>query len=450
MVSPTHAVPSRVTRGPDAPPVLVGAAPVGHTLPRLHLGFRLTRWTRRDPGLGDGEGFQLRGILVVLGPAAHDDVDDGRQPRPASRTDQSNRMTHADPPNGGGARIGAPHFLFRRKSPSTVLLRRICERSLLVIGWAVVAGLLAVVLFRLVAWDDVQIFAIADALGLLLYMPAWVVGIAAAVARRWALVVGALCVIAAQLAFFLPEVTASSPVPVAADHAFTFRLFDANVYQSNPSMAGYAHQIRADRPDVVTLEEASPTDRLQLEHAGVLESLPYTFEIDRYDSRAVLIASRYPLGPVHVSELDGLAFLTRTSIRLPTGTVPLWVVHTTAPVNPGWHLWDDELQRVDHLLISVRPTPLLLVGDFNSTWGNHWFRSILATGLTDAAAARGELLDMTWSQMFFLAPPLVRIDHVLTSPALVVTTIGSQDGPGSDHRDLQATVAVLPGSRSHT
>jgi hypothetical protein len=31
------------------------------------------------------------------------------------------------------------------------------------------------------------------------------------------------------------------------------RLFDANVYEGNPSIAGYGREIRQDRPDLVTL-----------------------------------------------------------------------------------------------------------------------------------------------------------------------------------------------------
>jgi len=315
--------------------------------------------------------------------------------------------------------------------------------ALRLLAWVVVGSLLIVVLFRLVAWDDVQIFAMADALGMIVYLPAWVVGIAAGLTRRWLLLAASVAVVVAQLAFGLPELTAATPVPAAARHAFNFRLFDANVYQGNPSMAGYAAQMRAYRPDLTTLEEASPDDRGQLQRAGVLRSMPYVFEIPRHDSRALVIASRYLLGPVHLSSIDGLVFLARTSIQLPVGTVPLWVVHTTAPVNPGWHLWDDELADVNQLLRTRPAGPLLVVGDFNATWGNRWFRSILATGLTDAAAARGEPFDVTWSQMSFLVPPLIRIDHVLTTPGVVVTTIHSGPGPGSDHRDLTATVAVL-------
>jgi endonuclease/exonuclease/phosphatase (EEP) superfamily protein YafD len=339
------------------------------------------------------------------------------------------------------------HQLFRRESPETIVLGRKLKVAFGLLGWLIVVALLLVALFRIVAWDDVQIFSMADALGMIVYLPAWVVGSGAAGTRQWALLAASAVVVAAQLAFGLPELTAATPVPTAARHAFTFRLFDANVYKSNPSMAGYAAQLRADRPDLATLEEATPFDRLQLQRAGVLRSLPYVFEVARFDSRAFLIASRYRLGPATVSSINGLPFLVRTSLHLPGGTIPLWVVHTTAPVNPGWHQWYEELQRVDQLLRARAPGPLLIVGDFNATWGNRWFRAILTTGLTDAAAARGDPFDMTWSQMFFVFPPLLRIDHVLTTPDVVVTTIHSGPGPGSDHRDLRATVAVLPSSR---
>ncbi len=82
-----------------------------------------------------------------------------------------------------------------------------------------------------------------------------------------------------------------------------------------------------------------------------------------------------------------------------------------------------------------------MVGDFNSTWGNKWFRQILDAGLTDGAAARARPFEMTWSQTKPIIPPVVRIDHVLTGSGVAVTTIATGNGPGSDHRDLQATVA---------
>lgn len=329
-------------------------------------------------------------------------------------------------------------------------------RALHWIGWLIAGALLVIVFFRLVAWDDFQLFAQADALGPILYLPAWVVGVAAVATRKWFLLGACLIVVAAQLAFGLPELTAAEPVPADAAHAFKIRLLDANVYQANPSMAGYAAQIHAYRPDLVTLEEASPDDRAQLERAGAFRGLPHIYEVSiTGSSRAFVIASRYPLGQSSVSSLyggfnGGLPFLVRTSLRLSGVTIPLWVVHTTAPVNPHWQNWNSELEQIDQMLQARNPAPLLMVGDFNATWGNRWFRAILDTGLTDAAAARGEPFDMTWSQEFFLLPPLFRFDHVLTNASLAVTTIQSHPGPGSDHRELQATVAVLPSAyRDH-
>lgn len=319
-----------------------------------------------------------------------------------------------------------------------------------VVGWVIVGFLLLVGFFRLVAWDDVQIFTVLDAAGSILYFPAWAVGIAAGVTRKWFLLGASVLVVVAQLAFGLPELTAATPVPASAAHAFKFRVFDANVDQSNPSMAGYARDIEADHPDLVTLEEANPDDRAQLQQSGAFRGLPYLYEVNDTGSRAFVIASRYPLGASSVSTVyggffyGGLPFLVRTSLRLPRVTVPLWVVHTTPPIDPRWQNFNAELGQITQLLATRKAGPLLMVGDFNATWGNRGFRAILDRGMSDAAAARGQAFDMTWSQNFFLLPPIVRFDHVLTDSSLAVTTITTLDGPGSDHRALEATVAVLP------
>lgn len=335
-------------------------------------------------------------------------------------------------------------------APSTRSVGQSLGLACHVIGWAIVAILLLVAFFRLVAWDDFQVFTMVDAAGLILYLPAWIVGIAAGITRKWFLLGASLLVVAAQLAFGLPELTAATPVPAAAAHAAKFRVFDANVDQANPSMAGYAKEIEAYHPDLVTLEEASPDDRDQLQRAGAFRDLPHVYEVNAEGSRAFVIASRYPLGPSSVSTYyggffyGGLPFLVRTSLHLPRLTIPLWVVHTTPPLNPGWQNFNEELGQIHRMLTARRGGPLLMVGDFNATWGNRGFRAILDTGLTDAAAARGEPFDMTWSQNFFLLPPIVRFDHVLTNSSLAVTTIHALEGPGSDHRALEATVAILP------
>jgi endonuclease/exonuclease/phosphatase (EEP) superfamily protein YafD len=247
---------------------------------------------------------------------------------------------------------------------------------------------------------------------------------------------------AAQIIYVAPEVLAYSSVPAAVRSEPSIRLFDANVQQDNLSMSGYVAQLRSYRPDLVTLEETAPWDFAQLSSSGVFDHLPYRFTVTDTGSRGFIIASRYPLGHPTVLHVHGLAYMVLLRMAFHGRTLPLWVVHTTAPVNPDWNNWNLELNGVNTALEKSHPRPLLMVGDFNASWGNRGFRAILSTGLTDAAAARGQPFAFTWNQRLPVLPPFIRIDHILTGGDLTVTTIGTHDGPGSEHRDITATVAV--------
>jgi endonuclease/exonuclease/phosphatase (EEP) superfamily protein YafD len=307
--------------------------------------------------------------------------------------------------------------------------------------WVVIATLAIVVVMRLVAWDDFELFAVLNSVTAFIYLPAWVVIIVAALGRRLLLAGVAFLIVAAQLTSLLPELAAAQPVPAWAALAPTLRLLDANVYNENPSMAGYASEISAVRPQLVTMEEATPIDIAQLSRAGVLANLPYRFEVKRYDPFAFFVSSRYPLSGTRVVYLYGLPLIVQTTLELPWGPQPLWVVHTIAPLPESFSQWRGQLALIGRLLRGRGPKRLLIVGDFNATWGNRGFRSILDGGVTDGAATRGKAFDMTWSQITPILPPLVRIDHVLTGPGLAVVQIRTGDGLGSDHRDLIATVA---------
>ncbi len=307
--------------------------------------------------------------------------------------------------------------------------------------WIIVGALAVVAVARIVAWDALDVLAVLNSVTVFLYLPAWVVAVVAVLGRRYVLAGAALLVVVAQIAFMLPELTAAQPVPSWAAAAPTVRLFDANVYDQNPSMAGYASQIKQYRPQLLTAEEAVPADVTQLKSDGALAGLPFTVQIRRYDPSAFLIASKYPLTDVRVDYLFGQALIVETVVHLPSGPQPVWVVHTTGPVPQSFSTWKGQLAEIDQQLRRRGPANLLLVGDFNATWGNKGFRQILDAGMTDGAAARARPFEMTWSQIKPFLPPVVRIDHVLTGSGVVVTTMSTNEGPGSDHRDVQATVA---------
>ena len=313
--------------------------------------------------------------------------------------------------------------------------------------WTVIAALGVVALLRVVAWDAVDVLAILNTITLFVYLPAWPIAAVAAFARRPGLVAAALIVGVAQIAFLAPEFAASEPIPAWATHAPTFRLLDANVSDSNRSMDGYEEQIRAVRPDVVTLEEATPRDVRLLRESGALHSLPHQFEVRSWGPFAFFVASRFPLSQTHTVSLYDRTLIVETVLALSTGPQSLWVVHTTAPLPASFHQWKGQLASIQRQIRARGPTGLIVAGDFNATWGNQGFRGLLTTGLTDAAAARGRALQMTWSQAVAPIPPFTRIDHVLTGNGAAVVTIDAHTGVGSDHRDLVATIAVRAPSR---
>lgn len=249
------------------------------------------------------------------------------------------------------------------------------------------APLLAVAGARVVAWDCRSLLVAANALTPFLFLPAWPVAIAAGLARRVMLFAAALVVVIAHVAFLAPELSARGPLPAPAPASRSVRLFDANVYAWNDRAGGIAEEIRASRPDVVFLQEATV-------------------------------------------DTEG-------------GPLRLYAVHVVAPFGGGREQWADEMGHITGAVRAER-LPVLVAGDFNATWGNRSFRRLLDAGLTDAAAARGRPFQMTWRQGGLL-PPLTRIDHVLTTRELAVIAIRTGEGRGSDHRPVVADVVRTAG-----
>ena len=290
----------------------------------------------------------------------------------------------------------------------------------------------------MVAWDARSVLVALNALTPFLFLPAWPVAVAAGLARRWALFATALAVVLAHVALVAPELAARSPLPAAVAGVRAVRLFNANVFASNDRVDGIAGEIRASRPDVVFLQESTPAIVEAIDATGALEELPYRLAVRRNDPFGGLLAARWPLLEQDVVELDGRPVLLRATVETEGGPLRLDAVHVVAPFGGGREPWIDGMRGIADAVRAER-LPVLMAGDFNATWGHRAFRRLLDAGLTDAAAARGRPLQMTWRQGRFV-PPLTRIDHVLTSPGLAVVAIRTGEGQGSDHRPIVADV----------
>jgi len=314
-----------------------------------------------------------------------------------------------------------------------------------VLGWLVVAVLGLLALLRLVAWDSVEPLVVLDALTLVLYLPAWVVAAGALIGRRWWLAAAAAVIIAAQVAFAAPELTAAAPAPAWTRHAPVVRVFDANIDKSLGFEAGYVRAIEQDRPDLITMEEFTPPALQAMAASGVLADFPYRCAAPSFGATGFLIASRLRLTGCQVQtvlwDYQYLPYMVQATLWTPAGPVALRLVHTLAPFPSTWREWSAALAAVGQSVRASGDSRMLMAGDFNATWDNRGFAALLADGLTDGAAARGQATDMTWPNGAIM-PPFVRIDHVLTGARLAVTQITARPGFGSDHRYLIATVAI--------
>jgi endonuclease/exonuclease/phosphatase (EEP) superfamily protein YafD len=302
-----------------------------------------------------------------------------------------------------------------------------------------------VALLRLVAWDSAEPLIVLNALTFIVYLPAWVVAAAAVITRRWWLAAAAALIVAAQLVFVMPELSAAAAVPGWARHAPVVRVFDANIDASRDFRAGYVRAIEQDRPDLVTLEEITPSALQNMAASGVLASFPYRCAAPTPGATGFLVASRLRLTGCRVRSVawDGttMQYMVEATLWSPGGPVALRLVHTLAPLPAYWREWSAALAAVGRSVRAGGAGDMLMVGDFNATWGNSGFVALLRDGLTDGAAARGKATGMTWPNGA-VVPPLVRIDHVLTGARLAVTEIAARPGFGSDHRYLVATVAI--------
>jgi endonuclease/exonuclease/phosphatase family metal-dependent hydrolase len=321
--------------------------------------------------------------------------------------------------------------------------------GLLALGW-LITGVLAIVAFlRLVAWDSLEPLIVLNALTLVTYLPAWVVGAVALIARRWWLGGVAVCVVLAQVAFVAPEVMASTSVPAWAGPASSVKVFDANIDSNINLEAGYAQAIKADDPDIISLEEVEPSavsGEQSLETEGVLKGYPYQCSYPKWGAPGMFVASKLRLTSCQVLTVpwqgQQVQYMIKATLWTPAGQVALRIVHTLAPLPGGYSQeWKSALAGINQSVNASGTGRMLVVGDFNATWNNHGFRALLGDGLTDGAAARGKEFGMTWP-FGAIVPAFVRIDHVLTGKQLAVTGLANGSGFESDHKYVTATVAI--------
>lgn len=230
-----------------------------------------------------------------------------------------------------------------------------------------------------------------------------------------------------NLTILLPWLWVSSASPSPQQH--TARAMLINVNTSNTRYALVLASIRRHAPDFVFLEEVD--DRWMAELQPLDADYPYSFSHPRQDNFGVAFYSKHPLltsTTLDIGDAGNPSLLV--GCELAGHKFHVLGVHTLPPVNAAYvRFRDTQLAEIPDVLNTL-DTPVLLLGDLNSTpWSYAFRRLVRESGLRDAS--RGLGYRPTWPDGMMLM--LIPIDHCLLSPELrlVRREIGST--VGSDH-----------------
>ncbi|WP_433216231.1 endonuclease/exonuclease/phosphatase family protein [Microtetraspora malaysiensis] len=256
--------------------------------------------------------------------------------------------------------------------------------------------------------------------------------------RRWAALVVSLAVAATLAACVLPRAVPGGD-PAAAGPRL--RVLSANLKKGAVPPEKLVALVRELRPDVLTLQELTPSAVTGLRAAGIDALLPYSVDVSELGAHGSGIYSRHPVAPGrHIRFGDfrqGVA-----TVRVPGAPeVAVVSVHPCAPryaaKAPCW------AEGLAALPLPVPGGPVrILAGDFNATLDHARMRRLLDAGYRDAAATTGNGLATTWPyepwRFNGWSIPPVTLDHILVAPDVATRSFGVRPLPRTDHRAVFA------------
>ena len=302
--------------------------------------------------------------------------------------------------------------------------------------WAAVLPAALWALLRLVGIDNgfplaaLMAFTPYAAIGALL-----VAGVALAL-RNWAAAVVATAATLLLAIAVLPRAVGDGTVE--ANGRETLVVLAANVHHGTADPAALVALVDRYRPDLLSVEELTPSFNRKLAAAGLGSRLPHSvLETHRSTSGAGLY-SRLPMRQLP-SPRRFVFRMPRAQLTLPGGeSLRVVGVHPYPPQMNRTSEWEEALASLPR---GGRGTPWLLAGDFNATLDQSQLRDLLDRGYRDAGDVAGKGLEPTFPSGGHMIPP-VTIDHVLADRRLGIVSYSVADIPGSDHRAVEAELAL--------
>lgn len=211
-----------------------------------------------------------------------------------------------------------------------------------------------------------------------------------------------------------------------------------NVSDENIDSAGTAAALVESAPDLVALEELTPS-ALPVYETALASDYPY-----HVVEGSVGLWSRYPLAEVRPMDIkpegigEGWSRGLRSSARTPWGEIAVYVAHLPSVrvrlngFTSGWR--DESAGLLGAAIAAEKLDRVILLGDLNSTVDD---RGLAPVTSQMNSAERGFAL--SWPAAF----PASRIDHIMTRSA-TVTDVWTLPATGSDHLPIAAGIKFGP------
>jgi MYXO-CTERM domain-containing protein len=321
------------------------------------------------------------------------------------------------------------------RSRSLSFMRRfeIGTRVVEAIGWAVVAVMGVVMISQAVGLEANRLIVIAQSLTPFGILPLVLVAALATWRRRRSLAIGAAAVGLAAVLLALPIITNSGKTTARAD-ALGLRATSVNLLFDNPQVDRVADELLAIDPDLIVFSEFTESHRDTLLNHALADGYSYKISRAAPDAGGMAMWSKYPVDDRSAEEYRAIEAV----LDAPDGEIVVVGVHPPTPVYDH-DLWRADLARLEEKA-QTTTEPLLMLGDFNSTYWHPPFRDLLDAGLTSAHIAHGRGWSTSWPADVVI-PPFARLDHALTGNGLVATSIDDFDVTGSDHVGFVVNVA---------
>ncbi|MGH8048906.1 MAG: endonuclease/exonuclease/phosphatase family protein [Chthoniobacterales bacterium] len=231
----------------------------------------------------------------------------------------------------------------------------------------------------------------------------------------------------------LPKPCLPAGVPAGA----TVRFATWNACLGGLSPQAVVRWIEANDPDVIAFEEI--TQKLHGELEKPLRArYPYYLGNPRSGPGGLAIFSKLPI--TNWQRLTGRTHFASCNLQWPGGPVcKIVIAHTPAPTSGGWYRARADVLHEVAASVMGEPRPLIVLGDFNSTWAVKDFRDFCR--VTNLLPATNHLPSWNSALPGWLRIP---IDHVLAQPSnfLVVATAAGSEGSGSDHLPVLAEIEL--------